>query len=319
MSDSKLQYLIQSTWDANPLDSRTVIGDNVYPVTIEQVCQVNTTRMIVDHVDGIGTKGYYLWKNKQWYTAAADAFAMNINDLLMVWAKPFKIQDHLTIPEDNSQIIIATIEHLVNFCKSYSVSITGGETSIHTNYPGIELSITMSGEIRKWPPNNRFNTGDLLISLPSTGLHSNGFTKIREIYGDDIPDSFLAPTAIYFNDVFPLRDKINGLMHMTGGAFTKLKQVINSSQKIVVNEPVKPTKLYQELYNDIKDDELMYKTFNCGSGMILSVGPKNANIVLDKIRNSAIIGRVESGNGDIIIQSAFSGKRVSLHERNTWF
>lgn len=269
------------------------------------------------HTDGIGTKGFYHWKNKTFENAVTDAMAMNLNDLAMMRATPYAVIDHLFLPEDNQEYILRIIKSLTEQCKKRNIAITGGETAIHDTHKNeIELSITMLGFIKNPKPNN-FKIGDFLIGIESNGLHSNGFTKIREIFDDEY--NFTAPTYIYLDLILELNEKfdIHGMMHITGGAYTKLKDLLNNADvHITKNHKLKPHQIFKKIYEKNISDEEMYKIFNCGIGFILSVSPENANEIISNMNkkgfNVDIIGEIIPGNEKIKIKSMFSDKEIVL-------
>ena len=172
----------------------------------------------------------------------------------------------------------------------------------------------MSGFIKKSKP-NIFRSGDVLIGIKSSGLHSNGFTKVREVFGKEYRSDFVEPTNIYFDTILALEKKfdIRGMTHITGGAFTKLKNLLNNTDiKITRNHKLKPQVIFQELYQRGVSDEEMYKTFNCGTGFVLSVNPAEAEKIISEITpfNADIIGEIIPGTGQVKIESLFSDKEI---------
>jgi len=265
----------------------------------------------VHHTDGIGTKGVYHWNKRRFRNAVLDALAMNLNDLAMMRAVPFALVDHLLIPKDDHEAILEIVKNLSEECKKMDISITGGETAVHDNIEGMELSITMLGFVKS-PKTNQFQIGDVLIGLKSSGLHSNGFTKIREVFGNSDKEEFIEPTRNYINTILKLNEKINGMMNITGGAFTKLKSLLeNADAKITRDHNLKPQNIFKELYlKDISDEE-MYKTFNCGIGFVFSVPATETANALSKC-DGEVIGEIIPGNGNVIINSMFSDKIIEF-------
>jgi len=174
--------LIKQTWETPYV---SVVGD-VYPIIKKKFSYPE-----VDHTDGIGTKGVYHWQQRTFENAVIDALAMNLNDLALVGARPYRLQNHILLPEDDRDAILEIIETLAEECKRRDIAITGGETSIHNNIDGLEISLTVSGFIKNYKP-NIFRPGDVLIGIRSNGLHSNGFTKV---------DHKLQPQQI-FNELY---------------------------------------------------------------------------------------------------------------------
>ncbi len=228
------------------------------------------------------------------------------------------MQNHLILPKDDKEAIIEITKTLSEECKKRDIAITGGETSIQNNIDGMDLSVTISGFIKKIKV-NKFHAGDVLIGIKSNGLHSNGFTKIREIFKNKFMDEFVKPTLIYSDYIKNLERNydIHGLMHITGGAFTKLKDILSKDDDVVItrNHFLCPHSIFKELYNGGISDEEMYETFNCGIGFILSSSGKNSDKIVSLLNsnlNADIIGEVVYGKGKVRLESMFSNKEIEF-------
>lgn len=268
------------------------------------------------HSDGIGNKGKYHLENRTFKNAVIDGFAMNYNDLLMKRATPYAVIDYLVSPEEG--IVIEIIQYLCEECKKRDIAITGGETAIHEYQKAIDLAITMLGFVKN-PKPNEFKVGDVLIGLENNGLHSNGFTKVIETFSEDYKkylNELTKPTIIY--DTLPNiyeNYEVHGMQHITGGAFTKLRDLLDRGDAIIVKDHnLEPQEIFRELYGRGVSDEEMYKTFNCGIGFILSVPEDQVKDILDNIGDSRaeIIGKVVPGTGKIKIESKFSDKEIKF-------
>ncbi len=264
------------------------------------------------HIDGIGTKGIFHWEKRSFRNAVIDSLAMNLNDLALMRATPYALIDHLFLPEDDKDAILEIVEALSGECKKRNIAVTGGETAIHNNMEGLELSINLLGFIKK-PKPNLFRKDDVLIGIESNGLHSNGFTRVREIF--DYKLDFILPTNIYLDTLLKLEEEfdVHGMMHITGGAFTKLRDLLYDVDAIITNDhKLEPKEIFWELYEKGIPDDEMYKTFNCGVGFVLGVSKEDSSRCLDKIKDfkAGVIGEVVPGNGKIKIQSKFSNKEV---------
>jgi phosphoribosylformylglycinamidine cyclo-ligase len=301
-----LLEIIKDTWKTPYL---SVQGD-LYP-TIKK----NFDYEEIDHTDGIGTKGIYHWKKRTFKNAVIDALAMNLNDLAVVNAIPYKIQNHIMIPKEDKKAIISIISALAEECKKYNIAITGGETSIHNNLEGLEISITASGFIKQ-QLHNTLQIGDKLIGIKSSGLHSNGFTKVRDtFFSDSYRKEFTEPTKIYLERILELNDKfdIHGRMHITGGAFTKLKKILKDSDAIIKRKhDLKPQKIFYDMHELGVSDKDMYQTLNCGVGFILGASKKDAEKIVGIFKDSEIIGEIKAGSGKVKIESNFSNKKITL-------
>ena len=312
----RIVNLIKDTWQLSDFINVIEGSDNVPYLTGHDFYEV-------DHTDGVGTKGVFHWELRTFKELVQDALAMNMNDLLIFGVRPFKLQNHLILPKDDDKAIYEVMYHLCDFCKKNKIIVTGGETSIQNNLIGMDLSITMSGaasSIRK----NEFLPGHILLGLKSSGIHSNGFTRIRQLFGSGI--DFVTPTEIYFDKLWNIIPLISGMCNITGGAFTRLKKY-NVSMHIIHSA----TNLKYEIFNKIYErqckaqiylgckgtpDEEMYKTFNCGIGFVLSVLDRNVKDVMNELQKNGqeaeIIGAVDEGDSKITIDSVFSNQLVIL-------
>jgi len=302
-----LVTLIESTWRT----PYVTVTRGVYPIIRKRFSGLE-----IQHTDGIGTKGIYHWRRKTFANAVVDALAMNLNDLALVGAIPYMLQDHITMPDMGSRTAMKIIQALVRECKKRTIAIVGGETSHHNNVDAVDISMTVSGLITV-PRKNRLMIGDVLIGLPSNGLHSNGFTKVRGMFGSDEwrPD-FVRPTIIYLDSIMRLLKHctIHGMMHITGGAFTKLKDILTESLDVTIDHShsPRPQPIFFELYERGVSSREMYTTFNCGIGFVLSSPEAEVKKILRFMRGARIIGRVAKGKGRVHIQSAFDGSSVEL-------
>ncbi len=268
----------------------------------------------VDHTDGIGTKGVYHWRAGTLHEAVLDALAMNLNDLAIMGATPYKLSNHISVPKEDGRIR-AIISALARECRKRNIAIVGGETSVHEHQDGLDISMTISGFIKEYF-SPLFHSGDTLIGLKSSGLHSNGFTAVRKVLGARTRPEFTVPTIIYSDAILPMLETIpiRGMMHITGGAFTKLKDLLDGKADAIIEQSakLKPHNIFHELYRRGFSNKKMYTTFNCGIGFVLAVSPKDARRALLKLPNAAIIGTIVKGDGKVRITSAFDGKVVAL-------
>lgn len=300
----QLLQLIQSTWKSPHVNVRP----GLYPVF-----ERTTSGLEIDHTDGIGTKGDYHWHQKTFRSAVLDALAMNLNDLAMARAKAYKLQNHLTLPIDDHPAILEIIGALADECKKRGIVMTGGETSIHAGGTGMDLSLTVSGLVIDDQP-NQLQDGDVLIGLSSSGLHSNGFSKVREVLGDANRPEFTVPTVLYDQIILSLTPEfpVHGMMHITGGAYTKLLDIAQGTD-VTIERKNFPTNnpIWQELYSHGLSDEDMYRTFNCGIGFIISVPAAAASAVI-KESGGVEVGSVTTGIGRVVVESVLSDRIVEF-------
>lgn len=300
---SEIKRLTQTTWNTKYLkvDYRGVMRrQNAYGVEWR-------------HTDGIGTKGQDHWRKRTLAAAVEDAFAMNLNDCARDRAIPLEICDHIFLPTDDHQAMVEIISHLAEQCRMWNIAITGGETAIHEGSRGLEISITMLGIKRSFEA-NQYRDGDVLIGIGSSGAHSNGFTKIHSVYGgwESLPDDITTPTLIYYN-VIDSVDRIfciHGMTHITGGAFTKMKDQLGAHDAYIHRRHnLAPHPIFGEILAQGVREEDMYRIFNCGIGFVIGVDAAVVNTCLSIIRQqfrAAVIGDVKIGMGNVHIQSMFS-------------
>jgi len=285
---AKIKELVKKTWDNNPY---LEIRDGYYASFHKK-----HNGFEVDHTDGIGTKGVAHWLMRTFRAAAQDVLAMNVNDLALAGAKAYKTQVHLMLPADDHEAIVAIMGHLADFCANSQISITGGETSIHHNLRGMEISLTVSGVVtEQWHQPLMAQDGDRLVCIPSSGIHSNGFTLIETLFQGHYCDWMTEPTLLYDRLILEKRLPIHAAMHITGGGFTKVKDILPPYASAFFSEWEVPPcflKIYDQYllnYNDglfrkeLKPIETMYKTFNMGVGMVLAVAPEDAHWVAEAV------------------------------------
>lgn len=268
--------------------------------------------------DGIGTKGIYHWKQRTFRNAVLDAMAMNLNDLAVMRARATGLHNHIILPEEDEEAILEIIRNIAEECKNRNIKILSGETAIHDTLNELEISVSIIGEYCNERRDNKFIRGDSLVGIASSGLHSNGFTLVRKIFEDEFRREFVEPTLIYSGAVLDLNEghNINGMCHITGGAFTKIKQYLNGSDAIIYNNhSLRPQQVFRDIAAKIQDEK-MYKTFNCGVGFVLSVSPESAENVVSQLRDDGleadVIGEVIEGNGNVKIDSMFNQREVVL-------
>lgn len=269
------------------------------------------------HVDGIGTKGVYHWQKRTFSRAVYDALAQNLNDLAVMRATPFAIIDHIFLPEDDHVAAVEIVQYLAMECRARNIAICGGDIAIHDTEKGLEISIAMMGSVRN-PQPNKFMPGDVLVALGSSGLHANGFTKVRQLFGGEFKEEFTVPTMDYHRIVSTatIQFAVRGMVHVAGGAFYRLKNMVEKKDTDVIisrNHSLKPQPIFEEIYSRGVKDEEMYKIFNCGIGFFIGMSGNQAGKFIANLHagiNADIVGAIIPGRGKVKIQSQFSKKMV---------
>lgn len=235
--------------------------------------------------DGVGSKILVANAMRKWDTIGIDCIAMNVNDLLAIGAEPLAFVDYLAVervdPEVSEQIAIG----LQKGAEISNMSIVGGETaSLPEIIRGFDLAGTAIGYVKKdrIVTGEKIRLGDVVVGVPSTGLHSNGYTLARKIiersgytYFDKMPgdsrsigEVLLTPTRIYIEVLELLeRCEVHGLAHITGSGLLKLHRITDLGFEIT--DPLEPQPIFRFLQKlgDVEDAE-MYRTFNMGMGFV---------------------------------------------------
>ncbi|MHA2247540.1 MAG: AIR synthase related protein [Candidatus Hodarchaeales archaeon] len=300
---------IQKTW------SKSVFKEAGYPIIKK------SNGYLLEHVDGIGTKGYLHWLFGSFEAAAIDAFAMNVNDLAILGFNPKTLNCHLILQEEKESVINSVIRKLSELCLKYNTIFTGGETAILNTLKGMEIGIHMTGFTHSII-NNPVKAGDLIYGHLSTGIHSNGLSMARRLLDDSLYKEYLEeltiPTAIYL-DILEKTSFANRRMHITGGAFTKLRKLMSHDLDIHLDfSPIKLLEIFEILYSKLNElienpSFEMLRTFNCGIGFIEIIHPRDKERFEKHAPNSKMIGEVlPKGNGKIKIISPFDEKLVEF-------
>ncbi|NPV61937.1 MAG: phosphoribosylformylglycinamidine cyclo-ligase [Methanotrichaceae archaeon] len=260
--------------------------------------------------DGVGSKVLIANAIAKWDTVGIDCIAMNVNDLLAIGAEPIAFVDYLAVekvdPERAAQIAIG----LKRGAEISNMTIVGGETaSLPEIIRGFDLAGTAIGVVDKDKviTGEKIQVGDVLVGVPSSGLHSNGYTLARRIvaesqytYLDKMPGSdksigeeLLEPTRIYM-EILEMAEQcdVHGLAHITGSGLLKLHRITGFGFEIT--DPLEPQPVFRFLQEQGNvDDAEMYRTFNMGTGMIVVLpedGAKEACRIMGP--GSKVIGSI---------------------------
>ncbi|WP_422486066.1 phosphoribosylformylglycinamidine cyclo-ligase [Gudongella sp. DL1XJH-153] len=257
--------------------------------------------VLVSGTDGVGTKLKLAFMMDRHDTIGEDCVAMCANDILCQGAKPLFFLDYIATGKLLPEKMASIVEGVANGCVKAGCALVGGETA---EMPGFyqDGEYDVAGFVVGAVDKSRIITGkdigsgDVILGLPSSGLHSNGFSLVRKIvfekmgYSVDtfideldktIGEELIVPTRIYSEQILPLVEKFNikGLSHITGGGFHEnIPRILPEGLKAKVDANViKTPKIFNLLqeWGEITDEE-MYGTFNMGVGMVLVADPEEA-------------------------------------------
>ena len=289
--------------------------------------------LIVSATDGVGTKIEIAELMKNHSTIGEDLVAMCVNDLITCGAEPLFFLDYLVTEKINLLKAKEIIKGVAKGCQIANWALIGGETAEHPNaFPkekydlaGFSVGVVEKKNILR---KNKLKNGDLLISLKSSGLHSNGFSLIRELIkrkklnlktkmgSKNLGEILLHPTKIYVKEILELQKNINlkAIAHITGGGLIgNLKRIIpekieiNLFKNSLFNFNKKLFFLIQKASN--LSDEEMLNTFNCGNGMVIVISEneleKTKKILIELKIGYKIIGacsNLKKGNSLVNIK-----------------
>jgi phosphoribosylformylglycinamidine cyclo-ligase len=259
--------------------------------------------------DGVGSKVIIANEMKRWNTVGIDCIAMNVNDLLAMGIEPLAFVDYIAISEPNDEIMRQIGEGLAKGAEISRMTIVGGETATLPDViKGFDLAGTCMGMVKKDRviTGERIKPGDALVGLPSSGVHSNGYSLVRRIiydagysYRDPFPynndttigDELLIPTTIYMEILKAVNSfDIHGLAHITGSGLMKLHRVTKFGFNI--SDPIPPQPIFNFLQEEgAVEDVEMYKTFNMGMGFVVVLSKDDADEAA-KMMGGKIVGEI---------------------------
>ena len=244
--------------------------------------------VIVSCTDGVGTKIELANKYKQFHTIGIDLVAMCVNDLIVQGAKPLFFLDYIAVGKLNLERTKKILKGIFKGCKIANCKLVGGETA---EMPGtysknkFDLAGFSVGLIsKKILDKSKVKKNDVVLAIPSSGIHSNGFSLVRSILKKNkvsakLKKEILKPTKIYTNEILKLTNKnlIHAAAHITGGGLVEnlLRSVPENLTLNIDLSKIKILKIFKWLKNKKISDKEMMRTFNCGVGFCLIVPKKN--------------------------------------------
>ncbi len=286
--------------------------------------------VLVSGTDGGGTKLMVAIQADKHDTIGIDCVAMCVNDIVAQGAEPLYFLDYIATGKNVPARLEQVVAGVAEGCVQAGAALIGGETA---EMPGMygEDDYDLAGftvgiaEKRQMITGEKIQAGDVLVGLPSSGIHSNGYSLVRKVFFETnsfaldeklpelsgkLSDEILTPTRIYVEAVLPLvkKELVNGIAHVTGGGFVEnLPRMLPEKLACEIelgSWPVLPIFNALEKYGEIPEME-MYEIFNMGIGMVLAVAPeKLAELQADlKERNEAsfVIGKVTEKKDTAIV------------------
>ncbi len=245
--------------------------------------------VIVSCTDGVGTKIELANKFKKFDTIGIDLVAMCVNDLIVQGAKPLFFLDYIAVGKLNLVKVKKIINGIFNGCRLSDCKLVGGETAempgVYSkekfDLAGFSVGIVSKKKILK---KENVEKGDIILAIPSSGIHSNGYSLIRSIIKDikltkELKSELIKPTKIYVKEILELTNKrlINAAAHITGGGLIEnlLRSIPNKYSLNLDLSKIKINKIFKWIKSKNVSDTEMMRTFNCGVGFCLIVKKKN--------------------------------------------
>jgi phosphoribosylformylglycinamidine cyclo-ligase len=320
----RIKKLAQQTFNKRTLSDIGSFGgmfDGAFPGLQQPV--------LVASADGVGTKLKIAFLTNVHNTIGRDLVNHCVNDILVQGARPLFFLDYIATGKLNPETVAAIVEGIATGCRENGCVLLGGETAEMPDfYAAGEYDVAgfIVGVVDrdKTIDGKTIRAGDVLLALPSVGLHTNGYSLARKLFlevagfdvethlddvGMTVGQALLQPHLSYLPALGPLLDTglIKGLAHITGGGLTdNIPRILPEGTAVQIEKsswPVLPVfKSMQEIGN-VPEPE-MYRTFNMGAGMVIVIAPENLDRVKSALKSSSEvfeIGRVVSGDREVTI------------------
>ncbi len=284
--------------------------------------------VLLSGTDGCGTKVKLAFLMDKHDTIGIDAVAMCVNDVACAGGEPLFFLDYIACGKNYPDKIATIVSGVAEGCKQSGCALIGGETAEH---PGLmpEDEYDLAGfsvgvcDKKDIITGEAIKDGDLLIGIASSGVHSNGFSLVRNVFemskesldtyydelGETLGEALIRPTIIYVKALKAVKDAgvtIHGCSHITGGGFYEnIPRMLPGNVKAIVKKDsydIPPIFKLIQSTGDIAE-EMMYNTFNMGLGMVIAVDSKDVDDALTGIESAGqkafVVGDVVAGNGDV--------------------
>ena len=280
--------------------------------------------ILVSHVDGVGTKMKIAIALGKHNTIGTDIVNHCVNDIFTCGAKPLFFLDYMAMGNLLPEVAKDIVKGLTSACKDVGCALIGGETA---EMPGIyaegdyDLVGFIIGVIEKDKImlGEKITAGDAVLGLPSSGLHTNGYSLVRKVFGVDpkalnkhcpelgstLGEALLEPHSCYYNQLKILLPKIKGIAHITGGSF--YKNIPRILPEGLSGELDSKAWSVPPLFNIIQkkgniDRDEMYHVFNMGIGMAVVCSPEQVKPLLKKLPEAKVIGKVMKQEGEVRVR-----------------
>lgn len=281
--------------------------------------------VLVAGTDGVGTKLKYAIISGKYNTIGIDAVAMCVNDIVCQGAKPLFFLDYFASGKLNPEQVAEVVSGVAEGCRQCGAALIGGETAEMPGfYPDGDFDVAgfAVGAVDKKQIINgsKIKSGDVLIGIKSSGIHSNGYSLVRKLWGEDaedlnkydadlgaVPlDVLLTPTKIYVKSILALIEKVKvkGIAHITGGGFIEnIPRIFPEGIGCSIDtKSYEVPRIFQLMVKKAKiSKQQAYNTFNMGIGMVVCVAKKDVEATIARLESTGeecvILGKTVKGSG----------------------
>jgi len=286
--------------------------------------------VLVSGTDGVGTKLKLAFLMDKHDTVGIDCVAMCVNDVICGGAKPLIFLDYIACGKNFPARIQAIVEGITEGCRQAGCALVGGETAEMPGfYPideydlaGFTVGVVDKSKILD---NDNVKAGDVVIALPSSGVHSNGFSLVRKVFyvenrdiktplpelgGRSLGETLLTPTKIYVKPILKLLESVNvkSIAHITGGGFYEnMPRSMPKGLSVKIKKSdVRTLPIFDLIAREGSIDERdMFNTFNMGVGMIVCVAPEEAEKAVEILKacgeDAYVLGAVVESDEGVIL------------------
>ncbi|EPR11911.1 phosphoribosylformylglycinamidine cyclo-ligase [Ruminiclostridium papyrosolvens] len=285
--------------------------------------------VLVSGTDGVGTKLKIAFLTDKHDTVGIDCVAMCVNDVVCSGAEPLFFLDYIAVGKNYPEKVAQIVKGVADGCVMSGCSLIGGETAEMPGFYPVE-EYDLAGftvgivDKNKIIDGKKIKAGDKLIGLPSSGIHSNGYSLVRKLInptennlkeyveklGCTLGEELLKPTKIYVKTILDLIEKyeIKGISHITGGGFIEnIPRMIPEGLRVKIQKGSWPVLPIFDLLRDLGNmaDKDIFNTFNMGIGMILAVDAQKADEIISyldfKGEKAYVIGSIAQGEAGVDI------------------
>ncbi len=285
---------------------------------------------LVSGTDGVGTKLKLAFLMDKHDTVGIDCVAMCVNDIACAGGEPLFFLDYIACGKNYPEKIAAIVKGVAEGCKMAGAALIGGETAEH---PGLmpEEEYDLAGfavglaDEKNLITGASIKPGDVLVGIASSGVHSNGFSLIRQVFemtkegletyyeelGATLGETLLAPTKIYVKALKNIKDAgvtVKGCSHITGGGFYEnIPRMLPEGIRAVVEKDSYPLPAIFSLLQKkgAIEEQVMYNTYNMGLGMVIALDPADVETAVKAIEGAGekafVIGKAEAGEKGVTI------------------